>query len=125
MPAFKMEGMEEFQKKLKLLEVATRQAMESAAERGGQSIAERAANLVTELGHVITGNLRDSLHAEAKWINPNIIEVNVGTNVFYAPYVEALPDGGYLYKATREKIDKVYEYIFAEWEKLLGGGDKK
>lgn len=119
--SFEMEGWDRLKAQMKFLESNVRVAMAQAGWRGGEAISTRAHDILVENEHVISGNLKDSLHPESKWISPTVLDIEVGTNVFYAPYVEALPDGGYLYRAAHEKINEVYDYIFAEWTKLLMG----
>jgi len=59
----------------------------------------------TVIGHIQSRELRNSISAVAKAPAPDKMEVNIGTWKDYAPYIEALPDGGFLYKAYLEKRD--------------------
>ena len=64
----------------------------------------------TVIGHVVTGNLRRSIRTEAI-VEESKLEVIIGTNVEYAPYVEALPDGGYLFPAYWKLKDEVIKNL--------------
>ena len=121
MPDFEINGMDKLKGNLNILKQGVKVAMAQAGYRGGEAIVSRAVEIINENEHIISGTLWRSIHATSEWVGPSLVEISVGTNVYYAPYVEALPDGGYLYRATAEKINEVYDYIFAEWTKLLLG----
>lgn len=72
--------------------------------RAGSVIANRAKEILTENGHIVTGTLRRSITTGITRKTRFYIVAEVGTFVEYAPYVEALPDGGYLNRAFQEKI---------------------
>jgi phage gpG-like protein len=57
-------------------------------------------------GHVITGTLRRSIRTQAN-VTGARMEVVIGTNIEYAPYIEALPDGGFMFSAYMAKKDEV------------------
>lgn len=78
---------------------------------GGMIIAARAQEILTEKGHIVTGNLRRSISAQLNTTTRNRIEVEVGTWVEYAPFVEALPDGGYLFPASEEAFPTVVQIM--------------
>lgn len=73
------------------------------------------------IGHYNTGNLRRSLNAVAivegdeiagyvgSWLPGS--KGFTGTDAPYAPYVEALPDGGFLFPAYRMHKDEVQKWI--------------
>lgn len=80
---------------------------------GGLLMAARAKEIITEKGHIVTGNLRRSINAQLQTNVRHRLEVEVGTFVHYAPFVEALPDGGYLFPASEETFPTVVQ-IFEE-----------
>jgi hypothetical protein len=77
--------------------------------RGGLLVQARAKEIITEKGHVKTGNLRRSINTQLTRSGPggDRISAEVGTFVEYAPNVEALPDGGYLFPASEEAFPQV------------------
>lgn len=78
----------------------------------GQIVEARAKEILTENGHVVTGNLRRSISTLLTSATPTRVEVQVGTFVDYAIYVEALPDGGFLFPASEQTFPLVTEYLF-------------
>jgi len=96
---------------------------------GCQIIEARAKEILTEKGHVVTGTLRRSINStvrvEGSVAGRALLQLTgrahgarivgeVGTFVYYAPFVEALPDGGYLFPASEEKFQEVTELLAAE-----------
>jgi hypothetical protein len=77
-----------------------------ALQNAGQIIEARAKEIITEKGHIVTGNLRRSINTQVVQTG-STLAAEVGTFVFYAPFVEALPDGGYLFPASEEKFGEV------------------
>lgn len=77
----------------------------------GQIIEARAKEIITEKGHVVTGNLRRSINTQLGEVSATRIEVLIGTWVEYAPFVEALPDGGFLFPAAIESLPAVNRYL--------------
>ena len=86
--------------------------------RAGVAVQKRAQEIITEKGHVVTGNLRRSIHTEVT-VEEDKMEVQIGTNVEYAPYVEALPDGGYLFPAYWQEKDGVIADLQAVVTKVI------
>lgn len=64
-------------------------------------------------GHNDTRTLSRSLQHKTGWISTNDIVGAIGSDVPYAPYVEALPDGGFLIPALRENQNEAFE-LFAK-----------
>lgn len=114
-----VEGFDNVINKMKLHEENIRSAVLSTMGAGMNEIADRAKFFLTENHHVKTGNLRRSVKGEARQVSLTVIEGQVGTNVHYAPYVEALPDGGYLYRSVQEKIPVVEMKIVTKLKALL------
>jgi hypothetical protein len=125
MPAFfgtEITGAEAFKVKLKLLEDACAKQAGKAIYQGVKEIAVRAKEILEEKNHVVTGNLRRSIQPIIGEISGGVIEGFAGSfmpgskgfvnaDAPYAPYVESLPDGGYLFPAYREKIEEVSKWI--------------
>jgi hypothetical protein len=78
--------------------------------QAGTIIQVEAQRILTEKGHVVTGNLRRSINTQVV-VEDTLLEVDIGTNVEYAPYIEALPDGGYLFPAYWAKKDEVMQRL--------------
>lgn len=78
----------------------------------GQIIEARAKEILTEKGHVVTGNLRRSINTQIVEAQEMSVRVEVGTFVDYAIYVEALPDGGFLFPASEETFPVVTQFLF-------------
>jgi len=104
--------------KLNLLDSNVRLASMKAMKRGTLLVAKRAKELLTEKNHVKTGNLRRNIKTKVGWANLYELIGVIGTDVPYAPYVEALPDGGFLYQAARESGRKAYDYVREEISKI-------
>jgi hypothetical protein len=93
------------------------------AIQGGNIIEARAKEIITEKGHVVTGNLRRSINTQLSELEAFSATVEVGTFVSYGPYIENLPDGGYLYPAsiqTNEQVTKFFndngvKVVLREW----------
>lgn len=76
-----------------------------------QIVEARAKEILTEKGHIVTGNLRRSINTSIVENSAKVSRVQVGSFVEYAPFVEALPDGGFLYPAVVETFDQVSRYM--------------
>lgn len=102
----KIEGMDEVQIKLRLLDQTVRKNGEKAMNVACMIIQRRAKeNISGEHGHtrhIKTGNLRRNIKFKSEWKSFAEIDGVIGTDVPYAPYVEALPDGGFLFPALME-----------------------
>ena len=112
-------GKEEVFRKMDAFKVRAHLKVAQTVKTGALLMATRAKMILTENKHVKTGNLRRSVTGEANIPNPDVIDGLVGTAVHYAPYVEALPDGGYLYRAVREKFPEVKQMIENEMRSIL------
>ena len=97
--------------KLTALLMSNDPELERIAFRAGEIIARRAKEIITEKGHIVTGNLRASIRTVIEKPNLYQIDIYIGTDVFYSVFVEALPDGGYLFPAFREKQQEAINYI--------------
>ena len=117
----KLEKADEFKKKLKLLKQDVRDGVLEAMGRAAMIIETEAKVIITRRKHVRTGNLRNSIQSRAGWANQTEIVGIVGTDVPYAPYVEALPDGGYLRPALMKKGAAAMKYLMSEIKKITDG----
>jgi len=106
-----VEGFENFDRKMRAVDKAIREKCLDVIKDVSWDVANRAKDILTENRHVKTGNLRRSIKAEAHFESDTLIVGTTGTDVHYAPYVEALPDGGYLYRAFREVVPKSIDDI--------------
>ena len=83
-------------------------------QRGGLLIEARAKEILTENGHIVTGNLRRSINTQVIRTGADRLYVEVGSFLFYAPFVEALPDGGYLFPAAEQQFPAVTRLLLDE-----------
>jgi hypothetical protein len=92
-----------------LLRDLTGNALGRIMVNAGQLIEARAKEIITEKGHIVTGTLRRSINTQLQkaGVLSQRLTVEVGTAIHYAPYVEALPDGGYLFPASEQKFNEV------------------
>ena len=81
------------------------------AMQAGLIVEARAKEIITEKGHVVTGNLRRSINTQLLEVGTYSARVGVGTFVVYGPYIENLPDGGYLLPAAVETFPEVSKFL--------------
>ena len=94
----------------KLVQTLESDAAARKAQQGGLIIQARSQEILTEKGHIDTGALRRSGNTRTVRDTQGL-STEVGYFMFYAPFVEALPDGGYLAPASEEKFDEVSQFI--------------
>lgn len=90
-----------------------------AGLKGGFVMVRAAKRKITEKGHVDTGALRRDINAQIKKSMPTSVDVAVGCSLHYAKYVEALPDGGFLFEAVEESAAEAVRVTGAELEKAI------
>lgn len=93
--------------------------LEQIALKAGYLIEREAVKLITEKGHVDTGRLRSSIRTISRKQGLYEVIVRVGTDVFYSVFVEALPDGGFLFPAYRNKKGEVTELLKRDIQSAL------
>jgi len=74
-------------------------------------VVTEAKRIITEKGHIVTGNLRRSIIGVVESIAIDIILGKIGSHLNYAYYVERLPDGGYLFEALENKFDNLVKCL--------------
>jgi hypothetical protein len=126
----KVWGEDVFKKNVKkLLDVDFRLALEKTVNESGLLIVARAKQNLqgkyapTPYRHWITGNLSRSIKCATEWKSATVLETRIGTAVHYAPYIEALPDGGYLMPAlnvmwpdvTRKTYEDIRRMFKTKW----------
>ena len=109
----KIEGIEETISKFVFLQEAVRTEIQMAMTRACYIIVIRAKEIIMENDHWVTGTLLRSIDARVGWAGMYEVDGAVGSDVHYAPYVEALPDGGYLFPAYVELKDEAFEFFKA------------
>lgn len=159
--SLKISGIDEFRLAMATADKNIRSHMEKALFRAGTKIQRRAQEILTENGHVVTGNLRrsiitdvvipdtkgfsvtivaseseleagfnknkskvDELQANGKTV-PHKYKSITGTFVYYAPFVEALPDGGFMLPAVLEMKDEVLQDLSDVIQKAIEEAGKK
>ena len=92
--------------KIKLLSEIVRAETMVSMKKGCLMVQNRAKeNISGEHGHIRhiqTGNLRRNIKSKVGWTSTFELIGIIGTDVPYAPYIESLPDGGFLYPALTE-----------------------
>jgi len=113
-----IEGVSKTVMKFKLLNEAVRGMALDGMKRSGNIIEARAKENISGMHghgrHVKTGNLRRSIQTKAGWKGFAEVVAVIGTDVPYAPHIEALPDGGFLYPALMEVGKQALGYFKAQ-----------
>jgi len=81
------------------------------AMQAGFIVEARAKEIITEKGHVVTGTLKRSINTQLLEVGTYSAQVGVGTFVVYGPFIENLPDGGYLLPAAIETFPEVSRFL--------------
>lgn len=102
-----------------LTRVSVREDIKKSMFRGVAMIANRADEIIVEKGHVVTGNLHRNMKSKAGMVGAWEIEGVAGTDVPYAPFIEALPDGGFLQAAYMQRKGLVITYIASQIKAVL------
>lgn len=128
--------------KLSRLTQEMKDAMARAVETGAQEVQAEAKEILTEVdwtvgkhgltrrkednnpvfyapgtamkGHIDYGDLRRSIQIKVGWAGRYTIIGVIGTDVEYAPDIEALPDGGFLLPAALRKGKAAKDYAVKE-----------
>lgn len=112
----------------------------NALARGGMLISTRGVEIIKEKGHVVTGTLWRSVHVgfpgaqhggdfgaafgganlasaamtnahgEQAQVGPSTFQVHIGSWIYYAYFVERLPDGGFMYPAFKQRSESAMNY---------------
>jgi len=90
--------------------------MERIALNGGRLIERRAKENISGKNshhrHIVTGNLRNSIDTKVRKKTQTVVQIEVGTNVTYAIFVEARDKtGGFLRPALFESKKQALDYI--------------
>lgn len=107
-------GIDQAKAKLAFLSANVMKEGVKVVGNGCRIVETRASEIITEKRHVVTGNLRRSISSKAEKAGLFLIDGACGVDsdkASYAPYVESLPDGGYLFPAYYEKYREVMEFI--------------
>jgi len=122
----KVTGDDAFKKNIhKLLNVDFRLALEKTVNESGILVATRAKENLkgkyepSPYRHWITGNLSRSVKSVTEWKSAEVLECRIGTAVHYAPYIEALPDGGFLMPALNVKMPEISRKIYEDIRRMF------
>ena len=122
---FKITGVPSTLVKFKLLDQTVRNQSLKAMARASAIVETRAKeNISGQHGHTMhikTGNLRRNIKSKAQWKGNYEIEGFIGTDVPYAPWIESLPDGGFLYPALMEVGRTALEYFKLQMSMAVRG----
>lgn len=99
-----------------------RRSLETAVLDGLEPTVNRAREILTENGHVVTGALRDSIAASSEQVDPDTVQGVVGSDRDYAEEIENLPDGGFLFRASEETTPEMVRLAGAELERAMKRG---
>jgi len=126
-----VDGVDQANAKLKATEMNIQANLELILVSAGLEIANTAQDIITENGHIITGTLKGSImsfvtvdqasketYASIGSFPPGSKGFN-GSDAPYAPYVEALPDGGFLRPAYNQKKKEVEGLIANAIKKVI------
>lgn len=73
------------------------------------------------VGHVQTGDLRRSIQVKVGYVSMYVLKGVIGTDQAYAPYVEAHPEGGFLEPALIEKQNEAWGYFKRAFRSAIVG----
>lgn len=82
-------------------------------------VVRRAREILAENGHVRTGRLRDSIEGSSERSGPATFQGVAGSDVDYASDIEALPDGGFLHRASEEATPEMVRSAGVEIERVI------
>lgn len=117
--AFRFDGSRAVPMALAKAGESTREKARQIMGEGVQELVGRAKQQLSDDGHIVTGTLRRSIQGDAEYETYTRLHGWLGTDVEYAPYVEALPDGGYLFRTLILHGPKVYKDINDAIARLL------
>ena len=92
----------QFARRIRGIRGQIQKALPRAGLAGGLVIVQLAKEKLTQKRHVRSGALRRSVDEDLRSVTEAEVAVAIGSPLHYAKYVEALPDGGYLFEATEE-----------------------
>ena len=119
---FEIDGVDKTVMKLAMLNTLVRAEALRAMKRSASIVEKKAKEIITDKGHVKTGNLRRNIKSKAGYKGMFVIEGVIGTDVPYAPYIESLPDGGFLYPALMSSGREALIYLKGELARVILGG---
>jgi len=122
--SFSWHGAENIRVRLSLFNTRVNEQVLKIFSNGMLQIAGRMKSILTDLEHIDTGNLRRSCTGGAKRASLTTIEgyVKAGdipSGIDYAPYVEALPDGGFFWRAIEEMTPLVQQDMLIKLKRVI------
>ena len=111
-----LRGMTKVLANMNLSVMAVSGDMERIAMNAGRLIERRAKENISGKNshhrHIVTGNLRNSIDTKVRKKTQTVVQIEVGTNVTYAIFVEARDKtGGFLRPALFESKKQALDYI--------------
>lgn len=110
---------EQFAKRLRRIGRNLDAELERVALLGAQVIVRGSKLKITQKGHIVTGALRRDIQGQTKYVTPEEVAIAIGVSLHYGKYVEALPDGGYLFEAVEENAAEAIRVIGRELERVI------
>jgi hypothetical protein len=121
----RINGFDDMKKNRKILEARFRRQLEKTMNESALLVVARAKqNLAGKnephpYRHWITGNLSRSIKASTEFVSETVIESKIGTAVRYAPYIENLPDGGFLLPALKSLSSELAKKVYTDLRRLF------
>ncbi len=109
----------EYRRQLQRLGRELQRELGHAALLGASVIVRGAKEKITVKGHIVTGALRRDINAQLASSTPTVAVVAVGVALHYGKYVEALPDGGFLFESVEENTAEAIRVIGHELEAAI------
>jgi hypothetical protein len=126
-----LSGFRELENKMEKIYPAIRDDLKKTMYQAASLVEAEAKTIITEIewedskgekriGHIKTSTLKGSIQVVVGW-DANGYELLgvIGTDVPYAPYIEMLPDGGFLVPALENKSEEAYEYLAKKIKEIL------
>lgn len=98
------DSLKRFRGRLENIKDHVAKAAAAAVLRGGTVIQLRAKEILIENRHYVTGTLHRSVTVQLGTVSRFHASALIGTHVHYGKYIEALDDGGFLFRAAEERL---------------------
>lgn len=125
-----------FIKRIEKMQTQVQRDLATAVVKSGTVIELRAKEILTEKGHVVTGNLRRSVNTQLGLVTKKSADAIVGASAVYARRVEELPEGprranpnrgvggGFLAPAVTQRLAQAIKVAAEFMERALRKGAK-
>lgn len=116
-----LRGVDKAKKNILMIKTAFGRDIATIFRRGGLIIGNSAAQIIDAKGHILTGALMRSMteNVQITRVTKTEVDVSVGSHLHYAPKIEMLPDGGFLFEAFEKQRAVVLRYIGDEYKRII------